>query len=439
VQEEFISHFQNQFPFTKGKRLLIAISGGLDSVVLAQLCHQLHIDFALAHCNFALRGNESDLDEVFVTNLAKQLKVEVFKIRFQTEAFAKSKKLSTQLAARQLRYHWFEELLKKHQFDYLLTAHHADDNLETLLINLSRGTGLQGLLGIPEINDNILRPLLPFTRTQIETFAKEQKIDWREDSSNASTKYLRNKLRHDVIPILKEINPDILKNTNTTISHLKETADIVEESVDAVLKRAILSLDDSQIIYDVEQFIKLNNPKAYIREIFKNFGFTAFNDIVDLLQAQTGKIINSESHQLLKNRDTLILSPLESQLNFETEINAAITDIETPLGILKFEIIESVDVSKNHNSNTVYIDFSKLKFPLHVRLKKDGDYFYPLGMKGKKKISKYFKDEKMSLLDKEKALLLLSDNAIVWIINHRLDNRFRVTNNTTRILKISLI
>ena len=434
MQKAFINHIIQNLPFLKESKLLIAISGGVDSVVLAHLCKEAKLDFTLAHCNFNLRGNESDADESFVLELAEDLDVEVFIQNFDTESFAKNEKLSIQLAARQLRYDWFFELSERLEFDYILTAHHADDNLETFLINLSRGTGLEGLKGIPEVNETIVRPLLSFSREDIEDYAKTNHLKWREDSSNASTKYLRNKLRHDVIPVLKDINPDVLANFQNTLAHLNDSSAIVEDAVDSFLNKAIVTIDDSQISYKISEFEALNNPKAYLFEIFKDYGFSQWKDIENLLTAQSGKLVFSKTHQLLKDRDYLILSEISSEENNETvTILEDQNEIKLPNGIL---CIESVEEIGKTDKSTIYIDKKTLKYPLTVRHWEKGDYFYPLGMQGKKKLSKFFKDEKLSLLDKQKTLLLCSDHQVVWVINHRADNRFKLTKQTQDILKI---
>lgn len=430
----FKNHINQQLPFLKESKLLVAISGGVDSVVLTHLCKEANLDFALAHCNFNLRGNESDSDESFVLELAEDLDVEVFSQNFDTESFAKNEKLSIQLAARQLRYDWFFELSEQLDFDYILTAHHADDNLETFLINLSRGTGLEGLKGIPEVNETIVRPLLSFSREDIEDYAKKHHLKWREDSSNASTKYLRNKLRHDVIPVLKDINPDVLANFQNTLAYLNDSSTIVEDAIDSFLNKAIVTIDDSQISYKISEFEVLNNPKAYLFEIYKDYGFTQWKDIENLLTAQSGKLVFSKTHQLLKDRDCLILSEISSEKNNERfTILEDQNEIKLPNGTLHFESVKEIgDTEKS----TIYIDKKTLNYPLTVRHWEKGDYFYPLGMQGKKKLSKFFKDEKLSLLDKQNALLLCSDHQVVWVINHRVDNRFKITKQTQDILKI---
>lgn len=429
----FKKHIETNLEFLKDSRLIIAISGGVDSVVLCHLCKKLNLDFALAHCNFNLRGEESNADEDFVLELAEQLDVEVFIQNFDTQAYADENKRSIQMAARELRYDWFAELAEQLKFDYILTAHHVDDNLETFLINFTRGTGLNGLTGIPVVKGNIVRPILSFSREQIEVYARENSISWREDSSNSSRKYLRNKLRHEVVPILKEINPNLLDSFQNTLENLNDTADIVEESLNAVAKRAIVDIDENGITYKISEFKKVNNPKAYLFEMFKDFGFTEWNDIVGLLDAQSGKRVMSNTHRLIKHREFFILTEIKSKGHKSISISKTDTAIETPLGILSFD---EADAIVNAIKNIIYVDSETLSFPLELRLWKEGDFFYPAGMTGKKKISKYLKDEKLSLVEKENTWVLTSEENILWVVGKRGDNRFRVTDRTKKILKI---
>lgn len=442
--KEFKQYINQNFPFLKESKLLIAISGGIDSVVLAHLCKEVNLNFALAHCNFNLRGNESNVDEVFVSKLGEELDIETFIQHFDTEVYANANKLSIQMAARELRYDWFNELAAQLEFDYILTAHHADDNLETFLINFTRGTGLSGLTGIPMINESIVRPLLPFSRQVIEVYAKENNIKWREDSSNESKKYLRNKLRHDVVPILKEINPQLLDSFQYTLENLNDTADIVEESLNAVTKRAINDIDNFGISFKVSEFKKVNNPKAYLFEMLKEYGFTEWNDVVNLLDAETGKYVTSNSHKLSKHRELLILSDLDDNQNKKENVTLSLSkcqiessDIlfETPIGNLKFKDVSSLSES---TKNTISIDKQKLKFPLELRLWQNEDIFYPSGMKGKKKVSKYLKDEKLKPSEKENTWVLTSDDKIIWVVGMRADNRFKVDESTSDILEIEL-
>lgn len=432
----FKNQIETNLEFLKEARLIIAISGGVDSVVLAHLCKELNLTFALAHCNFNLRGEESNADEDFVLELAEQLDVEVFIQNFDTQAYADENKRSIQMAARELRYEWFKELADQLKFDYILTAHHIDDNLETFLINFIRGTGLNGLTGIPVIKGNIVRPILSFSREQIEQYAIENTIIWREDSSNSSRKYLRNKLRHEVVPILKEINPNLLDSFQNTLENLNDTADIVQESLNAVAKRAIVDIDDNGISYKISEFKKVNNPKAYLFGMFKDYGFTQWNDIVDLLDAQSGKQVLSNSYRLIKHRDHLILTDLKSNTNESVSISAVEVQngaLQTQIGEFVFEDVALVDKG---SKSALYVDKDQLNFPLELRIWKEGDYFHPLGMTGKKKISKYLKDEKLSLVEKETTWVLTSNDEIVWVVGKRGDNRFKVTDRTKKILKI---
>ncbi|ARV08809.1 tRNA lysidine(34) synthetase TilS [Winogradskyella sp. PC-19] len=435
--KEFKQHINQYLPFLKESKLLIAISGGIDSVVLAQLCKEVNLNFALAHCNFNLRGNESDADEAFVSKLGEELDVETFIQHFDTKVYASEHKLSIQMAARELRYDWFNELAEQLEFDYILTAHHADDNLETFLINFTRGTGLSGLTGIPMINDNIIRPLLPFSRQVIEAYAKENNINWREDSSNESKKYLRNKLRHDVVPILKEINPQLLDSFQNTLENLNDTADIVEESLNAVAKRAIVDIDNNGITFKVSEFKKVNNSKAYLFEMFKDYGFTEWNDVFNLLDAETGKYVTSNSHKLTKHRELLILSDKShfEQSEYSLLISNDKNEVETPIGIISFKEVSSLSES---TKNIIFIDKHKFKFPLELRLWQNEDIFYPSGMNGKKKVSKYLKDEKLKPSEKQNTWVLTSDDKIIWVVGMRADNRFKVDERTRDILKIEL-
>ena len=433
--QAFRQHLDSDLGFLKGSRILLAISGGLDSVVLAHLCQKLDLKVSFAHCNFNLRGAESDADEKFVLELSEDLELEIFIKSFETEVYAKQEGISIQMAARELRYNWFSELAEQLHFDYILTAHHADDNLETFLINLTRGTGLEGLMGIPEVSDKIVRPLLPFSRETMEIYAIAEQIKWQEDSTNASTKYLRNKLRHDIIPILKQMNPQLLQNFQTTISNLQDSQNIIEDAIVKVQKK-VVEVADNQIKLNIKKLKKLSDPKAYLYHLLKDFNFTAWNDVVNLLDSQSGKQVFSSTHRLLKDRDFLLLSEIVSASD---EIPILILKEDRTITTLVGELFfDKVDAIAETSKNCIYVDADQLKFPLTLRKWEEGDFFYPLGMKGKKKLSKYFKDEKLSLIDKEQIWILLSGVDVVWIIGKRADDRLKITESTTNILKIEL-
>lgn len=405
----------------------------MDSVVLAHLCSKLNLNIALAHCNFNLRGNESDEDENFVIELADNLELEVFIERFETEVYARTQKISIQMAARELRYKWFEDLKETLGFDYIFTAHHANDNLETVLINFVRGTGLEGLTGIPERNGNIIRPLLAFSREEIEDYARISHLKWREDSSNTSVKYLRNKIRHEILPKLFELNPKMLETFEVTRNNLNESAVLVDDYISALFPR-IAKEEEFGYSFRIKLLKTIPHLKAVLYELFKSFGFTEWNDVYDLLEAQPGKIVYSKTHRLIKDRENLLLTLLPDPEEREFEILAGEEVVMLPIGTFQFEEVGELSEA---DAKTIFLDLNKLQFPLTVRKWEKGDYFIPFGMKGKKKLSKFFKDEKLSLPEKENCWLLCSRNEIVWVIGHRADARFRVEKETSTILKLT--
>lgn len=428
-------HIAHDFPFLEQKKLFLAVSGGLDSMVLVHLFQQLDFEIAILHCNFQLRGLESFGDQNFIQNHAQENNIPIFITQFDTTAFAKDYKLSTQVAARELRYSWFYEQLEANNFDYLLTAHHADDTIETFLINLTRGTGLEGLTGIPKQNDKVIRPLLCFTRQEIEDYAKANKIEWREDSSNVSDKYLRNKIRHHLIPILKELNPNFMDSFQNTQNYLQDAQMLVEDASIMVYQQ-VAKQEEEAIFFDLNQLKKLPNYKSYLYQWLNEFGFTAWDDIYDLVDSQSGKQVFSAEFRLLKDRDFLILSPLHAIIEVaEYYIDSSQNQINIPLN-LSFSKVTDISIGSN---TTIFVDEDTLQFPLVLRHWKEGDSFQPFGMNGKsKKVSKLFKDEKLSLIDKENVWLLCSGTEIVWIIGMRQDDRFRITNTTKNLLKIQL-
>lgn len=429
---QFQNHIQTQFPFLKESKFFIAVSGGIDSMVLVDLFRKLEYEFSILHCNFQLRGTESEAETQFLRDFCRANQIQYILRYFETEHYAKEHKLSTQLAARELRYNWFQEKLEKNNYQYLLTAHHADDNLETFIINLSRGTGLEGLTGIPKQNNYIIRPLLPFSRDEILAYAKENKLNWKEDSSNASDKYLRNKIRHQIVPILKELNPTFLGNFQKTQEFLNESQTFIEDKVN--LKYSdVFQEDENKKVISIEKLLELQNWKTYLYHWLKPYKFTAWNDIYNLVYANSGKQVFSEEFALLKDRETLILFKNESQK--ETyHLNKAENSLKVPLKITK----SKVDNIFNSTKDVIFVDEDRLSFPLEIRKWKEGDFFYPNGMQGKKKLSKFYKDEKYSLFDKENQWLLCSNKEIVWVIGKRADERFIATKTTQNIIKLQL-
>lgn len=428
--QQFKEHIARNFPFLKRAKLLVAISGGMDSVVLTQLCHLAGFDVALAHCNFHLREEESNEDEKFVREFSEQLGIKVYVAHFDTKAYADEHGLSIQIAARELRYDWFSELLETLNFDYLLTAHHADDNLETFLINLSRGTGIEGLSGIPPVNGKVIRPLLPFSREAIFSYLRENDWPWREDSSNIDTRYLRNKIRHDIVPQLKILSSDFLQQFGRTQRHLAECEAILKKHVDEVRKK-VIKKEGERWIVDLNTLNSLHPQESYLYYLFKDFFFPV-DEIRKLLPAMSGKRITSDQYIMVKDREYLLVEPLKEEKTACYTIGPDVEEITTPLHLQFFEGKKAGEGSKT----SALIDKDKLNYPLKLRKWQKGDYFYPLGMNNRKKLSKFFKDEKISVLDKQNTWLLCSGDAIVWVIGHRLDNRYKVTPETVHTLRI---
>lgn len=435
MQHNLLNHINQNFPFLNGKKLLLATSGGLDSMVLLDLFRKLKFEIAIAHCNFQLRGMESFEDQNFVQNYAETNTIKLFLTQFDTQAFANDYKLSTQIAARELRYSWFYELLETENYDFILTAHHADDNLETFLINFVRGTGLGGLTGIPEQNDKVIRPILIFSRQELAQYAAENNIQWREDSSNASDKYLRNKIRHNLVPILKELNPDFLNSFQKTQTYLQESQTMAEDASIMVYQQ-VAKENGEDVHFDLNQLKKLPNYKSYLYQWLNDYGFSAWNDIYDLVDGQSGKQVFSSEFRLLKNREFLILSPVKIEDEIEEYfIYKNQKEVNIPLN-LSFCKVADISIVPN---TTIFVDEDKLCFPLNLRRWKIGDSFQPFGMEGNsKKVSKFFKDQKLSLIDKENIWILCFDNQIVWIVGVRQDERFKVQTTTKNILKIQL-
>ena len=436
MENLFLSHLKKNFPSISVSKLIIAVSGGVDSIVLFHLCLKLKLNFFVAHCNFKLREKESDLDEKFVRDLAIKHNIKFYTKSFNTKKLSSNYNKSIQMVARELRYSWFEELSKELNVKHILTAHHLDDSLETFLINLSRGSGIDGLLGIPRVNDTVYRPLLIFKKDEILSYAKENKISWREDSSNRKQDYLRNQIRIEVLPKLKEINPNLLDNFSKSIDRLQQSKSIIKDKIDDFIKNVSFTRDE-KIYFEINKIKKVTNIDAYLYELLKRYNFTQWDDIRGLLDSQSGKQIISNTHKLLKDREHLILVKNSEVENKTALINKSSKEVAVSLGKIKLSIAKKIS---KEDSDVIYLDSAKLNFPLKVRNLLSGDYFYPFGMNGKKKVSKYLKDKKISIYDKDKVLILeTSKNKIIWVVGMRLDDRFSVTDNTKEITKIELI
>ena len=431
--DEFKSHLLSKLPFLFKSKIIIATSSGVDSVVLCVLCKKLKLEFSIVHCNFSLRGKESDLDAKFAKNLAKSLNVKYYSKIFNTKKYKDENCLSVQMAARELRYAWFDRFFEG--YDYVLTAHHLDDQLETFFINLSRGSGLEGLSGIPVLSGNIVRPLLNFSKKQILNYAKKNNINWREDSSNDSDDYLRNNIRNNIIPNFKNLNPSLLKGFDNTLSYLQGSKSILNYRIKEVLE--LVSIKNTyQIKYDINKLLELDNLDIYLYEFFNQYGFTNFTDIKNILDSQSGKCLFSKTHRLLKDRRYLILEE-NSNVSFSPiYIYNDFLDLDFAYGTLSFNMVDVLNTYLD--SSVIFVDLNKLVYPLKLDICKSGMYFFPFGMKGKKSLTKFLKDEKVSLFNKKRVVVLVNGNdEIIWVVNYRLDDRYKINNSTNKILKIS--
>ena len=396
----------------------------------------------IAHCNFGLRGKESDADEAFVKKLAGKYEVPFFNKRFFTAKEAKEKGISIQMAARELRYKWFEEIRIKEKYSSIATAHHLDDQVETFFINLLRSTGIAGFHGILPKQGNIIRPLLFSYRDDIEAFARKHKLAFREDSSNAETKYLRNKIRHEIIPVLRELNPVFPQILSETILRMRETETIFRNSIEEAQKK-IFRKDKSGMHIRTGELKKLTPVDIYAFELLSPYGFNeaVIRDILHSPDDASGKIFYSPTYRLIKNREELILNPLtskqESRLqNAEISIPENKKEIRKPVHLSIIKATAGKTFSIDPSREVANLDLRKIIFPLILRRWKKGDFFYPFGMNKKKKLSNYFIDIKLSIPEKENTWLLCSGRHILWIVGHRIDHRFRVTSQTKEVLQV---
>ena len=440
--KEFKTYISDQDLFKPNDRILLAVSGGIDSVVMSELFHKAGYSFGIAHCNFGLRGKESDADEVFVEKLAGRYKVSFYCKRFLTTKDAKEKGISIQMAARELRYQWFEEIRVNEKYAFIATAHHLDDQVETFFINLLRSTGIAGFHGILPRQGNIIRPLLFSYRDNIEAFARKYKLIFREDSSNQETKYLRNKIRHEVIPVFRELNPAFPQILTETILRMRETEIIFRKSIEATRKKIIRN-DNNGIYIRIEELRKLSPVDIYAFELLSPFGFhePVIRDILHSINDPSGKFFYSSTYRLIKNREELILNPLsenkESRVkNAEISIPENKKEIRKPVHLSFTKTTTGKKFSIDPSKEVANLDLRKIVFPLLLRRWKRGDSFYPFGLNKKKKLSDYFIDSKLSILEKENTWLLCSGIHIIWIIGHRIDHRFRVTSQTKEVLQV---
>lgn len=444
LAERFSRFIKEENLFNKKDRLLIAVSGGVDSVVLCHLCNMAGYDFVIAHCNFQLRGTESDADEEFVADMADRYGVNVFTRKFDTITYANENKISIQVAARNLRYNWFGELLNEEgsgKPGYILTAHHANDNIETMLMNFFKGTGIGGLQGImPKsgTGNRLVRPLLFAKKEELIEYAAENKLPFREDSSNSSDKYTRNYFRNKLIPSLQEVYPSVEDNLLDNINRFRNIGTLYRLSVKNLKKKLVITKGNEQHI-PVLKLLKTPALHAIVYEIIQDYGFapSQVTEVLALLESGSGKYICSHTHRILHNRGWLIITALTDGSSMHVLIEESDTSIffgKHQMFIKQMEKPGKID----SNIKLALLDAGNIRFPLLVRKWKRGDYFYPLGMQKKKKLSKFFIDNKFSLVDKENAWVVEMDKKIIWVVGHRIDDRFKITSSTKQVLQLAV-
>ena len=438
MNEQFLENIKIKNLFEPNQKILLAVSGGIDSMVMLYLFEKSGFDYGIVHCNFQLRGDESDQDEEFVKKQVLIHGVPSFFKRFDTEEYAQINGISIEMAARDLRYEYFEKIRIEHHYDFIATAHHSDDLIETFFLNLSRKTGIKGLTGIKDKSGKIIRPLLFASREEIEKFASENYIEYREDSTNSEVFYQRNFLRHRILPLFSELNPSFKKNILASIENLKDAETVYSGYFEAEIQKVVENATDSQII-DIEKLRKSEHPKILLLEILTAFNFnpSVTEEVFQSLEGDSGKQFYSKTHRLVKDREKLFLSEIAEKDNRIFYIEAGDIELFAPFGI-NIEKLPGKDFKIRKEKKMACLDFEKLEFPLLIRKWQQGDYFQPLGMTGFKKVSDFLIDEKIPVHEKENTWLLCSENKIVWIMGHRIDNRFKIRPETKNIFKIEI-
>lgn len=445
----FINYIKKEKLFQRHDKLLVAVSGGVDSSVLCDLCYEAAYDFAIAHCNFQLRGEESERDEAFVASLAKKYKVPLFTKKFDTTGYTLANKVSVQVAARDMRYAWFRQLIGKNEeisqqvFPHevvILTAHHSNDNVETVLMNFFKGTGMNGLTGIAPKQGKLIRPLLFATKDEIKEYAVVKELEYVEDSSNESNKYTRNYFRNELIPGVQKVFPMVEQNLINNIDRFREAQVLYQQAVE-LHKSKLVTLVKGELHMPVMKLLKTVPLPTLLYEILKDYDFSPgqIPEVMHLLKSETGKLVQSTTHRVIRNRDWLIVSPIDSKEAANIVIQSEDEKCEFDEGMLYLKKRSNRGDFISANEQTACVDLKQIVFPLILRKWKPGDYFYPLGMRKKKKVSKFLSDLKLSVTDKEKVWVVESgDLKIVWIVGLRIDDRFKVTDKTEEVLRMAV-
>lgn len=436
--KRFEQYLRNVCHVSPSDSILVALSGGPDSMCLLHLLHTLRQPIAIVHCNFQLRGTESDEDEAFVSQLAEKWSLPLFVKKFDTLAYAHNHGKTIQEAARELRYSYFENIREVHGYHYVATAHHADDSIETFFVNLVRGTGLKGLTGIKPVNGKIIRPLLFAFRSEIEQYCTEYNIHFRTDSSNLTDKYLRNQLRHHIIPAFERLNPAFRITMLRNMANIQQAAKIYQHYIDHEIKKLPQQLPEDIMAISIEKIKQQPSPTLALLELLQPLGFSPDTcaEIYRTLESESGKEFFSTTHRIIKDREFLLIEPLEkNDIPNLFYIESYTQQITSPIR-LTFKIFESSTYKIKNDRCIAAVDADKIVFPLLLRKWLKGDYFIPLGMKHFKKLSDFFIDLKLSRIQKEKVWILANGEEIVWIVGLRIDERYKVTPQTKHILEI---
>ena len=439
--DQFLSFINKHNLVQPSQKMLLAVSGGMDSVVMCDLFSKAKINFVIAHCNFGLRGEESNEDEMFVKKLSIKYKVPFAVTTFQTADFAETEKISTQMAARILRYEWFEKIRHEQNCDYIATAHHQNDVLETVLLNLTKGTGIAGLHGIRLKNGRIIRPLLFAEKEIIFDYVVENQIIWREDSSNESNKYQRNLIRNEVVPLLKQINPNLENTIQHTVERIAAVEDIFEQEIE-MLRKQITWSDSQAVFVNYKAIQTLSQPVIKLSELLKPYHFTyqQSQNIFEAFDKESGKIFLSPTHTLVKDRTELVIT----QKNLQSFVSQVITADDEALVFDNLRLIIGKSFERMEDFITppakkiACLDADKVRFPLQLRKWKEGDWFCPLGMNKKKLISDFLIDKKVPLNLKKEIFLLTSNGSVVWVMGMRIDDRFKVTDKTEKVILLKI-
>lgn len=437
--EQFLKYIHGEKLFHSSQRILLAVSGGADSMLMLHLFTNAGFSVAVAHCNFGLRGSESDGDEQFVSAYCDEHNLAFYVKHFATRDYAMEKGISIEMAARDLRYSWFDGLLSKHGLDLLATAHHQDDVIETFLINLSRGSGIKGLSGIQARSGKIIRPMLFTNRTEILEYCRQMNIDFRTDSSNQDTAFKRNLIRQQIVPLLEQVNPAFRRNALKTIGNLHETGQLFQQRMSEI-KPWVYSEDDQGVMIHIDKLLTLNPLRTILFELIREFGFQAeqTDDIIDSLSKESGRKFFSDEYRLIKDREYLLISPFRLKQDQVFYIEEDCPKLHFPIHLAFEKLERTADFRFSTHPDVVDLDQDTLTFPLILRHWQEGEYFQPLGMTGLKKLSDFFIDEKFSIPEKENAWILASGNRVIWIVGKRLDDRFKIIPKTKRIVRIRM-